>query len=542
MTRRGLGSLLVFSTVLMASSLTTDAAPIAKPAVKVEPAPVIFDGKTVIEVQWGYGTFSPAVRARGITQRLASIADDRSFPDTVTITPSERGLDLMVGDRIIASVFDGDAEAAGARQEVVAWQWQGAFHRAIVEYRSEHSQAKLVRRTVLTALMVLFTLTVLWGLWVSSRWVEDWVSTAVVRRLRTSREPGLSLIDTQEVDELIRVGVHAIRLALSVFMLYLMFQVLFLIFPQTRPMGGKMLQAVLSPLREFGSEVVSSTPSLIFIVIIAVVCRYVLNLLSFAFAQIRVGRVRIQGFKAHWAPVTKKLLNVLVIVLAVLIAYPYIPGSETPAFKGVSLFLGVLLSLGSTGVVANLFNGIVLTYMDSFQVGDYIEIGQMSGYVESTSLFATRLRTRQGRTITMPNQQVLNSHITNYSTGAGGKTLSLSVTVGIGYDTPWRQVEAILLSAASKTQVITKLPAPFVLETALDSLQVLYELTVFFADQARMSEVRTELTRNILDEFNLYGVQILTPSYIEDPPKPAVVPKENWYKAPAARDPDQPLT
>jgi small-conductance mechanosensitive channel len=174
--------------------------------------------------------------------------------------------------------------------------------------------------------------------------------------------------------------------------------------------------------------------------------------------------------------------------------------------------------------------------MDSFAVGDYIQIGETSGYVESTSLFVTRLRNRQGRLITIPNAEVLSNQITNFSVAAGEKMLSLSVNAGIGYDTPWRQVEAILLNAAKKTRTVRESPAPFVLELSLDSFQVMYELTVFLTGEVRINQIAAELRRNMLDEFNLYGIQILTPQYQVDPPKPAVVPQENWYAAPAKKE------
>jgi small-conductance mechanosensitive channel len=501
--------------------------------------PVIIDGKTVIEVQWGYGTFSPAIRAKAITQRLIDIAQDPSLPSTVTIELSEKTLDLVAGDRIIASVFDGDAEAAGVPRELVARQWQRAFKRAIEQYRTEHSREMQVKRFGLTVLTVVLAVVVLWVLLKALRWASDRLSALIVERMRRSRKQEVSLIDTHEVASIVRLLGWTLRVALVILVLYVTFHVLFLLYPQTRAIGDAMRQSVMKPLRQLWANTVASTPGLILVAIIAVVCRYLLHLASFAFAQIRIGRVRIEGFKPRWAPVTRKLLSILIVVLGVLIAYPYIPGSQSPAFKSVSLFFGVLLSLGSTGVVSNVLNGIVLTYMDSFAVGDYIQIGETSGYVESTSLFVTRLRNRQGRLITIPNSEVLSNQITNFSMAAGEKTLSLSVNAGIGYDTPWRQVEAILLNAARKTRTVKESPAPFVLELSLDSFQVMYELTVFLTGEARINQVAAELRRNMLDEFNLYGIQILTPSYMADPPRPAVVPKENWYAAPAKKEEGQ---
>ena len=495
----------------------------------------MLDGKTVIEVGWGYGTFAAATRAKGIAERLTAMANDLSAPATVTIQQNELTLDLMVGERILASVFDGDAQLAGASKEVVAKQWQESFNRAIADYRREHSREKLVQRIALTVLTVALTLTVLWLLIPVTRWAADHLTSRTVATVQSSKRRSLSLIDTRQLNELIRLVLKTLRLALSLFTLYVAFHFLFLIFPQTRGLGDSMAQAVLRPAREFGRTAWRSAPSLVFILIIAIACRYLLRLVAFAFEKIREGHVTIEGFRPQWASTTQRLVSIAVVLLAALIAYPYIPGSESQAFKGFSLFLGVLVSLGSTGIVSNMFTGIMLTYMDSFQVGDFIQIGETQGYVQSTSLFVTRLRTRQQRIVTIPNSVVLNSQITNYSAGVEAAT-SLSTTAGIGYDTPWRQVEAMLLNAARKTGSVRETPAPFVLEVSLNSFDIAYELTVFLTPEARVNVVRAELNRNILDEFNAYGVQIMTPAYVADPAKPAVVAQGSWFAAPAKKD------
>jgi small-conductance mechanosensitive channel len=390
----------------------------------------------------------------------------------------------------------------------------------------------MAERIGLTALVVIVTLTILWLLIPFTRWLTGLASKAIFGRLARSKRQSWSLIDTQQLEGLLRLGFSTARWAASLFVIYLALQVLFSIFPQTRPLGERMLEGVMRPTRQFGHSAWDSAPSLFFILMIAVVCRYILHLVSFAFARIGEGHVRIEGFRPQWAAVTARLVNIALILLAVLIAYPYIPGSESAAFKGFSLFLGVLVSLGSTGVVANVFNGIVLTYMDSFQIGDFIQIGETQGYVETTSLFVTRLRTRQQRVVTIPNSQVLSSQITNYS-AATASSLTLSTTAGIGYDTPWRQVEAMLLAAAGKTRTVRETPSPFVLEVSLNSFDITYELTVFLTGEIPINLVRAELNRNILDEFNQYGVQIMTPAYRADPAKPAVVAPDNWYAAPA---------
>ena len=209
------------------------------------------------------------------------------------------------------------------------------------------------------------------------------------------------------------------------------------------------------------------------------------------------------------------------MILAVLIAYPYIPGSESAAFKGVTLFLGVLVSLGSTGLVSNLVSGIMLTYMDAFQVGDMVMIGEESGYVVKKSVLTTQLRTRTNRVITIPNANVLTNRVVNL-TSPDSRGLVVTSTVGIGYEVAWRQVEALLKLAASRTPGVRSSPEPFVLERALDQFSVTYEINAYLEHGVRLYLAEAELNRNILDAFSDAGVQIMTPSYEGDPEQPKV--------------------
>jgi small-conductance mechanosensitive channel len=499
---------------------------------KLQPVAVKIDGNTVIEVAWGVGSISPQVRASAITDRLVRLGRETSETINLTTNQNDLSTDVMSGDLILASVFDGDAKATGTSREELARVWQSAFTHALTQYRADHSRGRIAERVALTSLVLVVTLVLLWLLVPLTRWIVDLTSRKIFGGFAQSKRKSWSLIDTRQLDGLLRLGFRTLRWAVSLFVIYISFQILFSIYPQTKPLGERMLGGVTGPARQFGRAVWDSAPSLIFILIIAVACRYIVRLVSFAFARIGEGQVRMEGFKPQWAAVTARLVNLAIILLAVLIAYPYIPGSQSAAFKGLSLFLGVLFSLGSTGVVANILNGILLTYMDSFQVGDFIQIGDTQGYVEATSLFVTRLRTRQQRVVTIPNSHVLSGQITNYSSAAAS-SLTLSTTAGIGYDTPWRQVEAMLLSAAVKTRTVREHPAPFVLEMSLNSFDITYELTVFITGETPVNVVRAELNRNILDEFNQYGVQIMTPAYVADPPKPAVVAPENWFAAPA---------
>ena len=227
------------------------------------------------------------------------------------------------------------------------------------------------------------------------------------------------------------------------------------------------------------------------------------------------------------------MVRVAIIAFAVVVAYPYIPGSGSEAFKGVSLFAGVVFSLGSTSAISNVIAGYMMTYRRAFRVGDRIKVGDVVGDVTDIRLQVTTLRTLKNEEVVIPNATILNSEIVNYTALAVDKGLILHTTVGIGYEVPWRQVEAMLLLAAKRTDGLLEDPHPFVLQKALADYAVNYELNVYCGDARQMNPLYTALHRSIQDVFNEHGVQIMTPSYVADTPDAKLVPKDRWYAAPA---------
>lgn len=243
----------------------------------------------------------------------------------------------------------------------------------------------------------------------------------------------------------------------------------------------------------------------------------------------------LRNFEAEWAWPTYRIVRIVVIIFAIVVAYPYIPGSNSQAFKGITLFLGVLLSLGSTSVISNIIAGYTMTYRRAFKVGDRVRIGDTVGQVTEVRLLVTNLLSLKNEKIVIPNSKILSSEVINYSTLAKEQGLILHTSVGIGYEVPWRQVEAMLLEAAARTPGLLKEPSPFVLQKALNDFAVTYELNAYCKDDSKMPLMYTELHRNIQDVFNENDVQIMTPNYVADTPTPKVVPPEQWYAPPATK-------
>jgi small-conductance mechanosensitive channel len=225
------------------------------------------------------------------------------------------------------------------------------------------------------------------------------------------------------------------------------------------------------------------------------------------------------------------------VAFVVVIAYPYIPGSDSAAFKGITIFLGVMFSLGSSSIIANVVAGYTMVYRRAFRVGDRIKVEDIVGDVIEMRVLETHIRSLKNEEIVVPNNVILNSHVVNYTSLAQEKGLILHTTIGIGYDVPWRQVEAMLLMAADRTPDLLREPSPFVLETGLRDFSVRYELNVYCEQAAEMPRVYALLHQNILDVFNEYEISIMTPAYIFDTEDPKLVRKDNWFRSPAKQPP-----
>jgi small-conductance mechanosensitive channel len=290
---------------------------------------------------------------------------------------------------------------------------------------------------------------------------------------------------------------------------------------------------VLAPLVFLAGGFLRTLPDLVFLAVLFVVVRWVLQLLRAFFAAVGRGEVKIGDFQPAWAQPTYSLMRLAVVALALVVAYPYIPGSSSAAFKGISVFIGVVFSLGSSSVIANVLAGYSLIYRRAFSPGDLVKIGDTLGFVTRSRLQATYLRSMKNEEVVIPNSTIQSTEVVNYSTLAKSHGLVLHTTVGIGYETPWRQVEAMLVEAARRTPGTLAEPAPFVHQLGLGEFAVTYELNVHIDDPVSMRRLYTELHRRILDVFNEYGVQIMTPSYEADASEPKVVPPDKWYLAPA---------
>jgi small-conductance mechanosensitive channel len=531
---------------LLAIALLSVAGPVAAAAddrqagdpldAEIRTAPVQVDGRTLFRVR-GVSSLPAEERAAAIAGRIAALAaDPQVAADSPTVVEGD-GFSLIVsGERHVMAVAEADARLEQVGRLTLARALVVRIGRAIADYRRERSPDYLIDHGLRSAVATL-VLAVAVALAV---WLSRLLNRVIERRYRDRvRGLGIQSFEILRVERIwsgLRTMIVGLRVLVIVVAAFLFLDIVLSGFPWTRGFARNIVGLVVGPLETMGRAIVSDIPDLMFLVVLVFVVRFLVRLLRLFFDSVARGAVTLSGFETEWAMPTYKIARFVLVAFALVVAYPYIPGSGSDAFKGVSLFLGVVVSLGSSSAIANIIAGYMITYRRAFRIGDRVKIGDVTGDVTEMRLQVTHLRTPKNEEVTIPNSAILNGQVINYSSLAVKQGLILHTTVGIGYETPWRQVEAMLLLAAGRTPGLLPEPAPFVLQKALGDFCVTYELNVPCGDARSMGLLYTELHRNILDVFNEYGVQIMTPAYEGDPPVPKLVPKDQWYLAPAAAE------
>jgi small-conductance mechanosensitive channel len=496
-------------------------------------APVTIDGTELFRVR-GVSGLPAAERASSIAGRIEAFARDEALaPNAVKTVESADRTELAAGRHILMAVVDADAQLEGVTRSVLAGVYRTRIEQAVTSYRSERTRAALLRSSGYALGAAVALAAVLVALRFAFRRLHALLDRRFKARVHDLHIQSFRFLQAEQMWS----GLQALlRLAYWLLVLGAVFVFLEFVlglYPWTRGFGRSLAAIVLEPLTIMGRGMVAALPGIVFLAILFAITRYILKIIRLFFDAIARGTVKLATFDADWAWPTYRLIRLLVVALAVVVGYPYIPGSSSDAFKGVSLFLGVIFSLGSTSIMANILAGYTMTYRRAFRVGDRVKIGDHVGDIADVRLMVTRLRTPKNEEVIIPNSVILNGEVVNYSQSARETGVILHTTVGIGYEAPWRQVEAMLLQAAERTPGLLKAPAPFVLKLALGDFCVTYQINVYCDQPQQMAQLYSALHQNILDAFNEYGVQIMTPAYEGDPAQPKVVPKDQWYAAPA---------
>lgn len=496
-------------------------------------APVVIDGEPILNVR-GISVYPAERRAADLAAAIRKLAADASVNEaSLTLDHQANVTWILANGRHLLGVLDEDAALENIDRRILADLYRARIAQAITRYRDARRPAVLWANTVRAIGATLGLIAVAWIGWRLVRALRSRLERRYHPRLQDVRISSFRLFGADQLWFWLAGLMNVVWALVVVTLTFGYLEYTLGLFPWTRGTASGLLALSIQPIQTVGQDLLDAIPDLVFLFVLFLVMRYVLRLTRLFFASVADGSVTLGHFDADWAWPTYRLVRLAIFALAVVIAYPYVPGSHTEAFKGVTIFVGILFSLGSSSFIGNTIAGYSLTFRRAFHVGDVVRIAEHVGEVTEIRLMVTHLRTPHNEEVVVPNSQIVATEVVNLSRWARERGLILQATVGIGYDTPWRQVEAMLLEAARRTPGLLTAPAPFVLQTALGDCAVKYELNAYCDAPKRLRLLYADLYRQILDVFNEYGVQIMTPSYEDDPEKPKVVPKDQWHAAPA---------
>ena len=480
----------------------------------IKGVPVVFNRDTLFYIYAKLGSFSASDRAQAIATRLEKIADAPAFhADSLKLSTAESSIDLVYGNNLLLSLTEEDAIWAKKDLTTLSSVVKTLVGKSITTYRKENSWQVIVKEILLTLLVI----TVVIGLVYLVNRMFKLVTTRLLKSEGRFKEgiriKNYQLLDSDRQLWAISAVLSIIRWAIIILLIYLALPVLFGIFPFTKDLSENLLAYILSPLKKIGSAIWNYIPDLMTILVLLVVFRYVLRFVRFIKTEVERGKLTIPGFYKDWANPTYQIIRVLILAFMLIVIFPYLPGSDSGVFKGVSVFMGVLFTFGSAGALGNVVAGLVLTYMRAFRIGDRVKIGEVTGDIIEKTLLVTRVRTIQNEVVSIPNSTVMSNHTINYSVEASEKGLIVHTTVTIGYDAPWRQVHQLLIDAALSSDLIEADPKPYVLQTSLDDYYVSYRLNAHTKSPNKQAVIYSSLHANIQDFFNKAGVEIMSPHY-----------------------------
>jgi small-conductance mechanosensitive channel len=514
-----------------------DATTVARPG--DQPAELVVANRPIVKLRASVLGASPAQRVEVIEERIDALLD-KGGQLVATMQPVEGGFIVYAGSEPAFRVLDGDVDPeSNLTTRQLAEQATTRFGEALAEVAEARNARALLPAAGWSLLATALLALALWGLARAARWTVARVRAVIERRAQKYhtgwRGHLLGLADPAAL------AVAPLRFAAWLVVLFLVYAWAGFVlrrFPYTRPWGEALRDNLLAALGDFGASLLRAIPGLLFVALIFLLARLAARVVRAFFEAVHQGRVTLGWVDQTTARPTGRIFSWLIWLLALVAAYPYIPGSESEAFKGVGVFVGLMLSIGSSGIVNQAVSGLMLMYTRALRPGEFVQVADTEGTVKSIGFLTTRIETLRREEISIPNAVIAASVTRNYSRLATEGGVRLPTKVTIGYDVPWRQVHAMLQLAASRTAAIARDTEARVLQTALLDSYVEYTLLVTVADPLRRPAVLSELHANIQDVFNENGVQIMSPNYEGDPEQPKVVARSDWFRTPAGREPE----
>jgi small-conductance mechanosensitive channel len=469
---------------------------------------------TLFAIYSNHGSFSARERANVITNRIAKLSDQFGFKaDSIKVIESETTTDLVMGDNILMSISENDAIWNNATKTELAKTYKKIIGDAITNFQKETSLETLAKKIGLALLVLVFMGVLIFYIFKLFNWSE-----ALIRQNKGDKFKGFNiknytLLDTQkQINVFVSIN-SFLKWIIILLFIYLALPILFGFFPWTKNFAETLIGYIINPLKKMGRGVWAYLPNLFTVLTVVFVFRYILKGVFYLKTEIQRGNLKISGFYPDWANPTYQILKVLLYAFMFVLIFPYLPGSNSPIFQGVSVFLGVLFTFGSSGSLSNIIAGLVLTYMRLFKIGDRVKIGDVTGDIIEKSLLVTRIRTTKNEIISIPNSTVMSSHTINYSSDTVDNGLILHTTITLGYDVPWKKVHQTLIDAAGRTEFLLKTPTPFVLQTSLDDFYVSYQINAYTKEANKQAKIYSDLHANIQDCCNENDIEILSPHY-----------------------------
>lgn len=478
-------------------------------------APVVLRGDTLFLIRYSPKEYPVAYRAQQISTRLADLSKNfKKNVDTIYAKKETGFISIMYNDEVAFVLTENDAKTNNTTMTNLAEIQILKFKEALVE---DDKYDLTTKQWLIKIGYFLLSLVVLVVVIKAINWLfrklNIYLSKFEKRFLKNKKNIFKYFIPKTTANIFVFLS-NVIRFILILFVLFTYLPFMFSFFPWTEDIVSSFYSYLARPVSFVVNGFIDFLPNLIFIIVIILITRYVIRVQRDIVEDIEAEKFIIKGFPKDWASTTQKIISLLIWAFALILIYPYLPGSASPAFRGVSIFIGALLSFGSTSAVANIVAGVVITYMRPYQIGDRVKVQDTIGDVIEKTLLVTRIRTIKNEDVTIPNANIINNHLVNYSANVEKNGLLLHTTVTIGYDIPWQKVEDLLIDAGRKSIHVEPDPTPFVLKTSLDDYYVSYQLNAYTREAKKMALIYSDIHKNILDSFDKAGIEILSPQYI----------------------------
>ena len=504
------------NTPSITNSSTTNEKEIEKLRNKMRGRPIVFEKDTLYYLYTSYGPYDIDTRVKYVEEKLKELYNDPYFvADSIKIKPAGDYLSVMYNDKTITGISMVDALWENSSQTELAQRYANIIKNTIVKYKEQNSLKSVLIRLAELLLVLFITFILVWAINRLFDFLKKITLNSEHRFLTSIRIRNYDFIKKPGIVKALVKLLAILRIVFLLFLLITIIPLIFDIFSSTQYLSKIIVQWISEPIKNVGIAIIGYLPHLFYIVIIAVITRYVLKILRFFALEIERGILKIKGFHPEWAHTTYVLARMMLWVLALVIMFPHLPSSDSDAFKGISVFLGVLISLGSSSAISNAIAGIVISYMRPFQVGDWIKSGEIIGAVIEKNALVTRLKTINNEDITIPNSAILSGATMNFTSIGKEIGLALNVQVKVRYDYSDNLVEELLIEAALKTNGISPKPHPYIFQISLSELNAVYELNAYTFHPENMYFIKSDLTKNIQSTFRQANIEIFSTQYVE---------------------------